>query len=191
MKYAQEIAGVLNKIEQDVVSTKFSKVSKDKTDYANTLIGVANDCVQKSQYDQALEKIEQARQVIAELSEVHFFVLFFCFCFFSVSYIFYFQEPFNKLPVVVNFVASATERTTKLEQQVNESKFNKEAKNKMDYVATLKSSASSFLFRELWDQANTKLEEARAVLNELSQVFMLIFALPFIVCFLLIFIFFI
>lgn len=73
MKYAQEISGVLTKIEQDVVSTKFSKVSKDKMDYVNTLIGVASDCVQKSQYDQGLEKIEQARQNVAELSEVFLF----------------------------------------------------------------------------------------------------------------------
>jgi hypothetical protein len=71
---------------------------------------------------------------------------------------------------VVNFAGGATERTTKLQEQINELKFNKEAKNKMDFVATLKSSASSFLFRELWDQANTKLEEAKGVLNELSQV---------------------
>jgi hypothetical protein len=67
-------------------------------------------------------------------------------------------------------VSGATEKATKLEQQVNENKFNKEAKNKMDYVTTLKSSASSFLFRDLWDQANSKLEEAKGVLNELSQV---------------------
>lgn len=71
---------------------------------------------------------------------------------------------------MVNFTSSATERTAKLEQQINESKFNKEAKNKMDYAATLKSSASSFLFREAWDQANTKVEEAKGILNELSQV---------------------
>jgi hypothetical protein len=70
VNYAKETAEVLKKIEQDVVSTKFSKIAKDKTDYVNTLIGVASECVQKSQYDQALEKLEQARQNIAELSEV-------------------------------------------------------------------------------------------------------------------------
>jgi hypothetical protein len=75
VKYAQETAGVLQKIEQDVVSTKFSKSAKEKTDYVNTLIGVASECVQKSQFDQALDKIEQARQFIRELSMVFTLIL--------------------------------------------------------------------------------------------------------------------
>lgn len=41
----------------------------------------------------------------------------------------------------------------------------------MDYAASLKSTASSYLLREMWDQANTKIEEARNVVTELSQVF--------------------
>lgn len=79
------------------------------------------------------------------------------------------EDPFDKLPVVVNFVSSTNERVAKLEQQITEAKFNKEAKNKMDFVATLKSSASSFLFREMWDSANSKVEEAKNIISELSQ----------------------
>lgn len=74
------------------------------------------------------------------------------------------------MPIVVKFVANNTASVAKLEQQIVETKFNKEAKNKMDYAASLKSTASSYLFREMWDQANTKIEEAKGILTELSQV---------------------
>lgn len=45
-----------------------------------------------------------------------------------------------------------------------------DAKNKMDWVNTLKSTAGSCLFREQWDGALEKVEEAKGVLAELSQV---------------------
>jgi hypothetical protein len=36
----------------------------------NRSTGVANDCVQKEQWDQALDKVEICRQVVSDLNEV-------------------------------------------------------------------------------------------------------------------------
>lgn len=40
----------------------------------------------------------------------------------------------------------------------------------MDWASTLKNTASSLLFREQWDGALEKIEEANSVVSELSQV---------------------
>lgn len=40
----------------------------------------------------------------------------------------------------------------------------------MDWANTLKSTAGSCLFREQWDAALEKVEEAKGVVSELSQV---------------------
>lgn len=58
----------------------------------------------------------------------------------------------------------------KIEQKIVEQKFGKEAKNKMEYASTLRSSASEFSQKEQWDQALGKLEEANTVVAELKEV---------------------
>lgn len=44
-------------------------------DYVGTLLGVATNFVQKSQFDQGTQQLEQARQSLTELSEVCVFIL--------------------------------------------------------------------------------------------------------------------
>lgn len=60
----------LDKIEQKIVEQKFGKEAKNKMEYASTLRGVASDFSQKEQWDQAIGKIEEANNVVAELREV-------------------------------------------------------------------------------------------------------------------------
>lgn len=70
MKHAQDTLVTLAKIEQDVATTKFAKISRDKMDYVGTLLSTATGFVQKSQFDQGTQQLEQARQSLTELSEV-------------------------------------------------------------------------------------------------------------------------
>jgi hypothetical protein len=55
-------------------------------------------------------------------------------------------------------------------QRIIEAKFSKEAKNKQEYVATLRDVANQSIAKEQWDQALDKIEGARAVIFELQQV---------------------
>jgi hypothetical protein len=55
-------------------------------------------------------------------------------------------------------------------QRIIEAKFSKEAKNKQEYVGTLREIANQCISHDQWDQALDKLEAARAVIFELQQV---------------------
>lgn len=55
-------------------------------------------------------------------------------------------------------------------QRVIEAKFSKEARNKQEYVGTLRDIASQNIANSQWDQALDKIEAARAVIFELQQV---------------------
>lgn len=65
----------LEQIEQQVIERKFAKVVKGKIEYCNTLKGVAREFASKDQWDQALDKIEELRSVLLELSEVRDFYI--------------------------------------------------------------------------------------------------------------------
>jgi hypothetical protein len=51
-----------------------------------------------------------------------------------------------------------------------ERKFNKVAKGKMEWAATIKGVAKQNMEVDHWDEALSKLEDMRAVLDELSEV---------------------
>jgi hypothetical protein len=56
--------------EQQIIENKYTKEAKNRLSFFATLKNVANDCVQKEQWDQALDKLEIARQVVSDLNEV-------------------------------------------------------------------------------------------------------------------------
>lgn len=70
----------LEQIEQQVIERKFAKVVKGKIEWVNTLKGVARDCASKEQWNQALDKLEELRAILTDLSEViSVFLLWFTF----------------------------------------------------------------------------------------------------------------
>jgi hypothetical protein len=77
------------------------------------------------------------------------------------------------LPICATFVAKEIPEFEKIEQRVVEQKFGKEAKNKMEYVGTLKGVAFECSQKEQYDQAITKIEEANTALAELQEVCLL------------------
>lgn len=72
MEFVRESTLTFNKIEEEIIAAKFSKVANGKMDWVKTLKGVAQDCVEKDQWDQAVGKIEDARTILYELSQVGF-----------------------------------------------------------------------------------------------------------------------
>jgi hypothetical protein len=71
-------------------------------------------------------------------------------------------------------VQVATKDTTaaldRIDQQIVERKFNKVAKGKMEWTTTIKGVAKHNLDVDNWDEALSKLEDMRTVLDELSEV---------------------
>lgn len=80
------------------------------------------------------------------------------------------QPPFNQLAAVPPFVNELSASLTKVQQQIAENKFGKEARNKIEYVGTLKGQVTEFLNTSQWDQALGKLEECRTNIAELNKV---------------------
>jgi hypothetical protein len=74
------------------------------------------------------------------------------------------------LTAVNRFTEEMAYTLDKFMLQVNEQKFGKEAKNKVEYLGTLKNVANDFMSKEQWDQALDNLEKARSLLAELSEV---------------------
>lgn len=70
MRAAKDIAAALEKLEQEMSEKQFAKQAKDKMEWATTLKSVASDFVDKHQWDNAYEKIEEGRKVLDELSQV-------------------------------------------------------------------------------------------------------------------------
>lgn len=60
----------LEALVQDIVEKRFGKEVKNKMDWVNTLKGVASQFAENGQWEQALEKIEAALQIIFELTQV-------------------------------------------------------------------------------------------------------------------------
>jgi hypothetical protein len=60
-----ETTAFFSKIEEDIVTAKFTKVAKNKMEWVTTLKSVAEQCAEK---DQAIDKIEEARTALYELS---------------------------------------------------------------------------------------------------------------------------
>jgi hypothetical protein len=87
-----------------------------------------------------------------------------------VFFYFYIQEPYTQLPFVEPFVANITAQLKILYTETVEKKFAKEAKGKIDYVATLTQVASQNVENQQFDQAYGKIEEARDLLSFLKQV---------------------
>lgn len=74
------------------------------------------------------------------------------------------------MPIVVTFVAEISPNLTKVQQQVAENRFGKEARGKIEHVGTLKGCTVEFVNNAQYDQAVGKLEEARTYLSELDKV---------------------
>lgn len=58
----------------------------------------------------------------------------------------------------------------KIEQQITENRFGKEARNKQEYLGTLKSVALDFLQKDQFDSALHQVETAKQLISELTQV---------------------
>lgn len=71
------------------------------------------------------------------------------------------------MPKFVQEVATGFDNTT---QRIIEAKFSKEARNKQEYIGTLRDVANQNIQHEQWDQALENIESARAALFELQQV---------------------
>lgn len=80
------------------------------------------------------------------------------------------QEPYTQLASVGPFVENTTRELNSLYNNTIEKKFSKEAKDKMEYVGTLTSTAGQFADKDQFDQAIGKIEEARDAINVLRQV---------------------
>lgn len=135
-------------MNQEIIEGKFTKDAYSKMEWVGTLVRVATEFARVDNWDQATEKVEEGRQMLHTLS----------------------QEPYNKLAASAKFVETNTAAFDNIEQQIVEKKFSKDSKNKMDWVNTLKSTAGTFLFREQWDSALEKIEEAKNVVATLSEV---------------------
>jgi hypothetical protein len=60
----------ISKIQKQIFEKKFSKEVQGKIEWVRTLLNVANQCHEKSEWDQALGKIEEGRDVLSYLKEV-------------------------------------------------------------------------------------------------------------------------
>lgn len=147
VKFTQEVSPALEKLVVQVNEQKFGKEAKNKIDYLGTLKNVANDFMSKEQWDQALDNLEKARTLLAELSE----------------------DPYKVLPAVQMATKDTGAALDRIDQQIVERKFNKVAKNKMDWALTLKSTSKQDLEVDKWDDAMSKSEDMRSVLDELSE----------------------
>lgn len=167
VKFTQEIAPSLDKFVVQVNEQKFGKEAKNKLEYLSTLKNVANDFMSKEQWDQALDNLEKARTLLAELSEVFTYLINL-----NLFHVFNncLQEPYSLLPVVQNVTKDASVALDRIDQQIVERKFNKVAKGKMEWASTLKGTAKQSLDVDQWDAALSKLEDMRTVLDELSEV---------------------
>lgn len=68
--FVAENVKVIEKGELQIVENKYNKEAKNRVQYFGTLKQIANEHVQKEQWDQALDKLEAARQVVSDLNEV-------------------------------------------------------------------------------------------------------------------------
>jgi hypothetical protein len=57
-------------LETDLVAQQFGKEAKNKMEWLTTLKNVATQCMEKDVWDQALDKLEAALQVIYEITQV-------------------------------------------------------------------------------------------------------------------------
>lgn len=83
------------------------------------------------------------------------------------------QEPYTRINGVVAFVQEKTKVIEQGELQIIENKYNKEAKNRVQYFGTLKQVANDNVQKEQWDQALDKVEAARQVVSDLNEVLIL------------------
>jgi hypothetical protein len=60
----------LEQISQQVIERKFTKVVKGKIEWGHTIRGVAREFASKDNWDQALDKVEELKSLLSELSEV-------------------------------------------------------------------------------------------------------------------------
>lgn len=156
----------LAKIEQLIVERKFSKEVQSKIEWLGTIVGIATQNLETEQWDQAVSRIEEGRSVLSTLSEVFTVSLYFSASIHKPLL----QEPFNKLPASTRAVSKYQALLDKIEQQVTENKFGKEARNKQEYLGTLRSVAQDFLQKDQFDSALHQVEAAKQVISELTQV---------------------
>jgi hypothetical protein len=64
------MAPELTALYNSVVEKKFAKETKGKIEYVGTLTQVATQFVQSHQFDQALDKIEEVRDILSTLKQV-------------------------------------------------------------------------------------------------------------------------
>lgn len=74
------------------------------------------------------------------------------------------------MPAATAFVAELSPNLVKVQQQIAETRFGKEARGKVEFVGTLKGNVTEFINNAQYDQAIGKLEEARTFISELDQV---------------------
>lgn len=148
IEFLKEYPPTLTKLEEDIIVAKFSKEARNRMEWVGTLKGIAAQNVKNTQWDQALDKIEEARTKIQELD----------------------VEPYNtKLPAVIQFLKDIPPTLDALVDEITIGKFSRQARDKMDWLKTLKGQTEQNIGYEQWGQAIDKIEEARTKLQELDQ----------------------
>lgn len=80
------------------------------------------------------------------------------------------KQPFSALPVVSEFTASFAPEIDAIEKELIEKRFAKVAKGRMEWAQTNYQIAKQSLDVDKWDDTFAKIEIAKDVLYELSQV---------------------
>lgn len=116
-------------------------------DYIKTLKGQAERHFGLGQWDQALDNIESTRTYLEKLN----------------------VAPLNQMADVIKFLAEVPAALDLLVEKVSSGRFGKEARNKMDYLKTLKGAAADHIKYSQWDQGVSKLEDCRTRAAELEE----------------------
>jgi hypothetical protein len=68
IEFLKEYPSAIAKLEDDIVVGKYSKEARNKMEWLNTLKNTAAQCVKVDQWDQAIDKIEEAKTKLEELN---------------------------------------------------------------------------------------------------------------------------
>jgi hypothetical protein len=144
--FVSHITNELDDISSSIISNYQNMEVRDKIEYINTIKWVAVKHMNQEQWDQALEKVEEVRTKLSELN----------------------AAPLNNKDKVMVFLQDTLLSLDKLVQEVYMGKYSKDAKNKIEYLGTLHTTATQNLKVEQWDQATDKIEDARKRISELD-----------------------
>lgn len=146
IKFMSEVPPALDQLEANISSGRHGKEARDKMDYVKTLKGNAERQLGHSQWDQALSSVESTRKELEKLN----------------------VEPLNTLPDVIKFLTEVPLALDEIVAKVSSGRNGKEAKDKMDYVKTLKGNAERQLGLSQWDQSLSSVESVRKELEKLN-----------------------